>query len=136
MASALDKLFAGTEGTAAASRDLKVVVSYKADLAKDSKGNYGFSIRPVLADGSLGRFSDMWIRLQDGPQMLRAFKASLPAIHAAIVKVDQYMVDEGDWKPAQTTASSEKPKQPAAPKAKPAAAPEPQGDSIFDTLPF
>ena len=71
MSSALDKLFAGADAPVA--RDLKVVASFKADVKRDSKGNAGFSIRPVLTDGSEGRFGDMWIRLAEGPATLRAF---------------------------------------------------------------
>lgn len=143
MASALDRLF-DSAPAAAASRDLKVVASYKADVKRDSKGNAGFSIRPVLADGSEGRFGDMWIRLAEGPTTLRAFAASLPAIYAAIQKLDAYMVEQGEWKAAPSKATT-----PAAPAAKPAAkaAPAPKAapavapvaapvTDIFDDLPF
>lgn len=135
MASALDKLFASAEA-APASRDLKVVASFRADVKRDSKGNAGFSIRPVLADGSEGRFGDMWIRLAEGPQTLRAFAASLPAIYAAIQKLDAYMVEAGEWK-AAPKAETPAPKAKAAPAAKPAPAPEPaKAKDIFDDLPF
>jgi hypothetical protein len=138
MASALDRLFDGAAAPAA-TRDLKVVASYKADVKRDSKGNAGFSIRPVLTDGSEGRFGDMWIRLAEGPQALRAFAASLPAIYAAIQKLDQYMVEQGEWKAA---AKAEAPaKAEAKPAAKPAPKPAapvaaPKAESIFDDLPF
>lgn len=134
MASALDRLFAADSGSAPA-RDLKVVSSFRADVKRDSKGNAGFSIRPVLADGSEGRFGDMWIRLAEGPTTLRAFAASLPAIYAAIAKLDAYMVEQGEWKAAPKGATPEaaKPKAKAAPAA-PVAAPAPK--DIFDDLPF
>lgn len=145
MGSALDRLFAADSGSAPA-RDLKVVAAFKADVKRDSKGNAGFSIRPVLADGTEGRFGDMWIRLAEGPATLRAFAASLPAIYAAITKLDAYMVEQGEWKAAPkaaapTAAPAAKPA--AAPKAKaaPAAAPAapvaaPAPKDIFDDLPF
>ena len=147
MASALDKLFAGADAPAAPARDLKVVASYSSDLAKDSKGNAGFVVRPVLADGTVGRFGDLWIRLAEGPAALRAFRSSLPAIAAAIDKLDAYMVQSGEWpaKPAKADAAAPA-AAPAAPKAKPAAAKPapapapapakaPTAD-IFDDLPF
>ena len=99
MASALDKLLA-PQGGQTSSRDLKVVTSYKADVARDSKGNPGFTLRPMLSDGTIGRFGDLWIRLAEGPATLRAFAASLPAIYAAIQKLDAYMVEAGEWKAA------------------------------------
>ena len=136
MASALDRLF-DAPASAAVSRDLKVVASYKADVKRDSKGNAGFSIRPVLADGTEGRFGDMWIRLAEGPATLRAFAASLPAIYAAIQKLDAYMVEAGEWKAAP---KAEQPAAKAAPAAKPApkpaAAPAAPAKDIFDDLPF
>lgn len=142
MASALDRLFAADAGSAPA-RDLKVVASFKADVKRDSKGNAGFSIRPVLADGSEGRFGDMWIRLAEGPTTLRAFAASLPGIYAAIAKLDAYMVEQGEWKAAPKAATPEAAKPAAAPKAKPAAAAAPAAPvaapapkDIFDDLPF
>jgi len=139
MSSALDKLFA-TE-SAAPTRDLKVVASFKADVKRDSKGNAGFSIRPVLADGSEGRFGDMWIRLAEGPATLRAFRDSLPAIYAAIQKLDAYMVEAGEWKaaPKAETAPAAKPaaKPAKAAPAAPVAAPAPaKAADIFDDLPF
>lgn len=134
MSSALDKLFAADSGSAPA-RDLKVVASFKADVKKDSKGNAGFSIRPVLADGSEGRFGDMWIRLAEGPATLRAFKASMASIYAAIEKLDAYMVEAGEWKAAPAKAEAAKPAAKA--KAAPAPAPEPaKAKDIFDDLPF
>jgi len=139
MASALDKLFDGAASPVA--RDLKVVASFKADVKRDSKGNAGFSIRPVLADGTEGRFGDMWIRLAEGPDTLRAFAASLPAIYAAIQKLDAYMVNAGEWK-AAPKADAAPAAKPAAAKAKaaptpPAAAPAPApAKDIFDDLPF
>lgn len=134
MGNALDKLFSGE--TAAPSRDLKVVESFRADVKRDSKGNAGFSIRPVLADGTEGRFGDMWIRLAEGPATLRAFAASLPAIYAAIQKLDAYMVKEGEWKPAAKAEAAEAAKPAAKPTAaaKPAAVAKPA--DIFDDLPF
>jgi hypothetical protein len=135
MSSALDRLFDGA-ASPVASRDLKVVASYKADVKRDSKGNAGFSIRPVLTDGSEGRFGDMWIRLAEGPQALRAFAASLPAIYAAIQKLDAYMVDAKEWPAAPKAEPAAKPAAKAAP-AKPAAAPAPApAKDIFDDLPF
>jgi len=136
MASALDKLFDGAASPVA--RDLKVVASFKADVKRDSKGNAGFSIRPVLSDGSEGRFGDMWIRLAEGPDTLRAFAASLPQIYAAIQKLDAYMVEAGEWKAAPKAAQPEakpaaKPAAPAKPAPKPAPAP---AKDIFDDLPF
>src|SRR5580765_4978257 len=129
MASALDRLFDAPVGGAAGSRDLKVVASYKADVKRDSKGNAGFSIRPVLADGTEGRFGDMWIRLAEGPTTLRAFAASLPAIYAAIKKLDAYMVEQGDWKAAPAAKAEAAPAAKAAPaKAKP---PAPKQDPDF-----
>jgi len=136
MASALDKLFDGAASPVA--RDLKVVASFKADVKRDSKGNAGFSIRPVLADGTEGRFGDMWIRLAEGPDTLRAFAASLPAIYAAIQKLDAYMVEAGEWKAAPKAAAPAPAKpaaKPAAPKPAAAPAPAPAKD-IFDDLPF
>jgi len=137
MSSALDKLFAGADAPAA--RDLKVVASFRADVKRDSKGNAGFSIRPVLTDGSEGRFGDMWIRLAEGPATLRAFAASLPQIYAAIQKLDAYMVEAGEWKAApkaDAPAPAAKPAaKPAAPKPAAAPAPAPAKD-IFDDLPF
>jgi hypothetical protein len=149
MASALDRFF-DSAPAATASRDLKVVASYRADVKRDSKGNAGFSIRPVLADGTEGRFGDMWIRLAEGPTTLRAFAASLPAIYAAIQKLDDFMVAEKEWpaKPAKAAAAApaapaaaakaaakaQRPAAPAAPPADPNFAPK-SGD-IFDDLPF
>lgn len=148
MSSALDKLFAADSGSAPA-RDLKVVASYRADVKRDSKGNAGFSIRPVLSDGTEGRFGDMWIRLAEGPATLRAFRDSLPAIYAAIQKLDAYMVGAGEWKAdaktGQAAAGNAAAQQQAAatvtkPKAaKPAPAPAPapaKPADIFDDLPF
>jgi|SRR5215470_13011864 len=135
MASALDKLFAGADAPVA--RDLKVVESFRADVKRDSKGNAGFSIRPVLADGSEGRFGDMWIRLAEGPATLRAFAASLPAIYAAIQKLDAYMVEAGEWKAAPKAEAAPAAKPAAKGKAAPAAAPTPApAKDIFDDLPF
>ena len=140
MASALDRLFAADSGSAPA-RDLKVVAAFKADVKRDSKGNAGFSIRPVLADGTEGRFGDMWIRLAEGPATLRAFAASLPAIYAAIQKLDAYMVEQGEWKAAPKADAAPKAapaaKAAPAPKAPPAApAPKAAPADIFDDLPF
>jgi len=139
MASALDKLFDGAASPVA--RDLKVVASFRADVKRDSKGNAGFSIRPVLADGTEGRFGDMWIRLAEGPDTLRAFAASMAAIYAAIQKLDAYMVNAGEWKAAPKADAAPAPATaPAKPKAAPkppAAAPAPApAKDIFDDLPF
>ena len=136
MGNALDKLFSGE--TAAPSRDLKVVTAFKADVKRDSKGNAGFSIRPVLADGTEGRFGDMWIRLAEGPATLRAFAASLPAIYESIKKLDAYMVKEGDWPAAakaETATAAKAPAAKPATKSVAAAAPAKSAD-IFDDLPF
>jgi hypothetical protein len=136
MSSALDRLFDGA-ASPVASRDLKVVASYKADVKRDSKGNAGFSIRPVLTDGTEGRFGDMWIRLAEGPQALRAFAASMATIYAAIQKLDAYMVDAKEWPaaPKAEAAPAAKPAAKAAPKPAAAPAPAPAKD-IFDDLPF
>ena len=114
------------------STTLKTVASFKVTLARDSKGNPGLKIAPVLSDGSDGRFGDLWIRLAEGPETLRALRSSLPAIAQAIDKFDAYMVKSGDWKEA--------PKAKVAATAAPAApAPAPKKsavDAAFDDLPF
>lgn len=140
MASALDRLFDAGSSAAPSRPDLKVVVSYRADVKRDSKGNAGFSIRPTLADGTEGRFGDMWIRLAEGPSTLRAFAASLPTIFAAIKKLDAYMVEAGEWKaaPKEDAAPSTSPAKakPAAAKPTPPVAAPAAPKDIFDDLPF
>src|SRR5262245_20801865 len=121
MASALDRFIDAPKGAASTARDLKAVTAYRADLRRDSKGNPGVRIAPILSDGSEGRFGDLWIRLAEGPATLRAFVASLPTISQALKRLDAAMVAEGEWK-AAPAADAAPAAAPAAAKAAPKAA--------------
>lgn len=127
MASALDALL-GSNGSSQASLS---IVDFKPTLAKDSKGNHGFKLVPILSDGAEGRYGDFWIRLADGPAALRAFRAALPRIAKAIDALDDHMQKAGEWK------APEKPKATPSPAAKVEAAPKASAlDSALSDLPF
>jgi len=106
-------------------RTLAVVVDFVVSVEKHvskttGKTSYGFKIAPKLADGSIGRFGDMWIRL-DSPDALRAFVAALPRIAKAAGALDAKMVEAKEWAaPPKPATSTPKPKAEAPAKAEPA----------------
>jgi len=118
------------------------VAGYKVELRFDSREQPGLTIFPVDSDGTAIRSSagQMWIRLAEGPEALRAFRDALPTIQAALVKIDNAAVEAGEWKAAPTP----KAQATAARPTPPAAAPKPKSvlakggalDSALGDLPF
>src|SRR5262245_17819087 len=134
--SILDALIDGA--AAKAERSLAKVVAFAVTVArhtdKQGRKSMGFKVYPMLSDGQPARFGDLWIRISEGPDALRALVDSVPSILAAADALDRRMVEAGEW-PARVDAKVEaKPKQ-AKPKpdAKPSV-PAPKRSVLDDLL--
>jgi hypothetical protein len=134
--SILDQL--GSAGPA--ERALAVVVDFVVSVEKHvskttGKTSYGFKVAPKLADGTVGRFGDMWIRL-DSPDALRAFVAALPRIAKVAGALDAKMVEAKEWAaPPKPAASKSTPKAETPTQAAPVEEKRSALDDILGDLP-